>query len=245
MKQFDKGIIDFCLELLYPKRCVACDKVLLKIEKDMGICKECAPKVKLVGGTYCIKCGGPINNPSEEFCNNCKENKHHFDQAKAVFRYTGGMKEAMYRFKYSNRRCYGKFFATHALRNYGSWLKAIDVDAIVPVPMYGPKEKKRGYNQAEVFAKALSKATGIPIADKIVRRERDTVAMKELNSTKRKKNLLKAFIITENVVQFRKVLIVDDIYTTGTTMDEVARVLKSGGVKEVFGMCVCIGECSD
>ena len=108
--------------------------------------------------------------------------------------------------------------------------------------MYGPKEKKRGYNQAEVFAKALSKATGIRIADKIVRRERDTIAMKELNSTKRKKNLLKAFSLQNNVVQFRKVLIVDDIYTTGTTMDEVAKVLKEGGVDEIFGLSVCIGE---
>ena len=245
MNQFIKGIIDSCLELLYPKRCVTCDKVLLKIEKEIGICKACAKKVKLVGNTYCLKCGGPISNSRQEYCNNCKQNKHYYEQAKAIFRYTGGMKNAMYRFKYSNRRCYGKVFATHAVRNYGKWLKAINVDAIVPVPMYKPKERKRGYNQAMVFAKALSQVTGIPVAEGIVRREMDTVAMKQLNGLKRKKNLLKAFILTENVVQFRKVLIVDDIYTTGTTMDEVAKVLKDGGVKEVFGMCVCIGECSD
>ncbi len=76
----------------------------------------------------------------------------------------------------------------------------------------------------------------------IIRRNKDTVAMKQLNALKRKKNLLKAFSLQNNVVQFRKVLIVDDIYTTGTTMDEVAKVLKEGGVDEIFGLSVCIGE---
>lgn len=242
MNQFNKGIIDFCTELLYPKRCVTCDKVLLKIEKEIGFCKECSKKVKLVGPHYCIKCGGPLKNPQEELCNNCKQIKRTFTQGKAIFQYTGDMKTAMYRFKYSNKRCYGKVFARHAINNHGGWLKSLKVDAIVPVPMYEPKKRKRGYNQAEVFARALSDATGIPVAKDVVRRETDTAAMKQLNGLKRKKNLLKAFIAAENVVQFRKVLIVDDIYTTGTTMDEVARVLKDGGVEEIYGLCVCIGE---
>ena len=108
--------------------------------------------------------------------------------------------------------------------------------------MYNKKKKVRGYNQAEVFAKALSQLTGIPVADKIVRREKETVAMKELKGGKRKKNLLKAFKVAENIVQFRKVLIVDDIYTTGTTMDEMAKTLKTGGISEVYGLCICIGK---
>lgn len=237
-----KGIIDFCLELLYPKRCISCDAILSKMEKEVGICRACAPNIKLVGANYCLKCGAPLLEVRDEYCKACKMSHHTFDQNKAVFRYSGGMKNAMYRFKYSNRRCYGKVFAAHALKTYGQWIKDNDFDVIIPVPMYEKKKRMRGYNQAEVLAKQISYLTNIPINNEIVRRESDTAAMKQLNGVKRKKNLLNAFILVKNDVQFRKVLIIDDIYTTGATLDEVAKVLKAGGIKEVFGLCACIGQ---
>ena len=241
MFQLPQTIIDFCVELLYPKRCVACDKVLLNIEKERGFCQACASKVKLVGPDYCLKCGTPIYN-KEELCHNCKIMKHSFEQNKGIFQYTGSMKDGMYRFKYFNRRCYGRIFADHAVKCYGGWLKEMGIEAIVPVPMYKAKERRRGYNQATVFARALGKKINIPVYESIVVRQTDTVAMKQLNQLKRKKNLLKAFTTSKNIVQFRKVLLVDDIYTTGTTLDEVSKALKDGGIKEVYGLCVCIGE---
>ncbi len=242
MKLHIKNIIELMLGVLYPKRCVACDKVLLKIEKDVGFCRTCMKKVRLVGPVFCLKCGAPINDSKVEFCGSCQKVNHIYTQNKGIFRYTGHMRSAMYRFKYSNRRCYGKVFAKYADRYYGNWIRRNGIEAIVPVPMYKGKERRRGYNQATVFARTLGERTGIPVYDKIVRRESDTMAMKQLNGLKRKKNLLNAFSLSKNVVQFRKVLIVDDIYTTGTTMDEVAKALKSGGVEEIFGMSVCIGE---
>ncbi len=242
MNIYIRNIIDFVTGLLYPKRCVACDKVLLKNEKEIGFCKKCIGQIKLTGSSVCFKCGKPLEDDREELCPDCENTKHYFSQAKALYRYTGLMKPAMYRFKYSNRRCYGKVFGAHAVRLQGKWIKENKIEAIVPVPMYKPKERRRGYNQATVFAKALGEQTGLPVLDKVVRRENDTVAMKQLSGAKRKKNLLNAFILGENDVQFRKVLIVDDIYTTGTTMDEVSKTLLNGGVKEIFGLCVCIGQ---
>ena len=109
--------------------------------------------------------------------------------------------------------------------------------------MYKQKMKRRGYNQAEVFATELGKLLGIPVSRDIIRRERDTVAMKQLRGAKRKKNLLNAFKVPENIVQFRKVLVVDDIYTTGTTIDEISKALKGGGITEVYSLCICIGKC--
>ena len=237
-----KRIIDLVIGILYPKRCVACDKVLLKIEKDVGFCRECQPKIKLVGDVTCIKCGTPLGNSQREYCETCSKINHYYNQNKSIYVYTGDMKNAMYRFKYSNRRCYGKVFADHAVKLYGSWIKKNGIEAIIPVPMYKNKERRRGYNQAEVFGKALSKATGVPLKNKIIRRDYDTEVMKQLNSLKRKKNLLNAFSLQKNIVQFRKVLIVDDIYTTGTTMDEVTKVLKEGGTQEIFCMSICIGQ---
>ncbi|SHJ14953.1 ComF family protein [Pseudobutyrivibrio xylanivorans] len=237
-----KGIIAPLLGVLYPKRCVACDKVLLKIEKEMGFCASCSKKVKLVGPVFCMKCGTPLADDRVEYCKDCQGATRAFIQNRAIYQYAGDMKDAMYRFKYGNRRCYAMTFAAHALHYYRNWINEKGIEAIVPVPMYKPKEKRRGYNQAAVFAQALSQVTGIPVAEEIVQRDKDTEAMKQLNALKRKKNLLKAFSLTKNDVQFRKVLLVDDIYTTGTTMDEVAKVLKQGGIDQVYGMCVCIGE---
>ena len=237
-----RSIIAACIGLLYPKRCVACEKVLLKIEKDLGICRECSKKIRLVGQDACMKCGSPISNLIDEYCNNCIKTTHHFKQSKAVFRYEGPMKESMYRFKYNNRRCYGKAYAKQAVNVYGKWIRQKGIQVIVPVPMYRPKEKLRGYNQATVFANELGRLTDIPVVKDLILRNKETEAMKGLGRLKRKKNLLNAFTLAENELQFRKVLVVDDIYTTGTTMDSVAKVLKNGGPTQIYGLCICIGE---
>ncbi len=237
-----KSIIVAITHVLYPKRCVACDKVLLKLEKEIGFCTKCRSKIELVGSDYCLKCGQPIARHNTELCDSCQKKKHNFEQVRAIYKYEGDMKQAIYRFKYGNKRCYARVFAKHAVKYYGEWIRHNNIEAIVPVPMYKPKERRRGYNQATVFAKELSAITGIPVMEDIIRRNTDTVAMKQLIGIKRTKNLLNVFTLTLKDVQFRKVLIVDDIYTTGTTIDEVAKVLKQGGVTDVFGICVCIGQ---
>ncbi len=152
------------------------------------------------------------------------------------------MKLAMYRFKYANRRCYARIFANQALRDYGKWLKDIGVEVIIPVPMFKKKIRSRGYNQAAVFARAMSQVTGLSVDDRAVRRIVDTKPMKELNNMQRRTNLKEAFRLSAKSLPYTKVLVVDDIYTTGATMDQVAAVLKAGGVSEVYGLCVCTGD---
>ena len=233
------------IELLYPPTCPGCDKILSSAEHEVGFCLKCQKKIRLVGRNACMKCGSTVSSDTTEFCQDCRKKTHYFDQAKSVYRYSGAMKPAMYKFKYSNRRCYGRIFASQTVKMYGSWIRKIGVEMIIPIPMYLPKQRKRGYNQAEVYARALSSETGIPVLNEIVRRDCDTAPMKQLNARERVKNLRTAFKLSENVVQFRKVLLVDDIYTTGTTMDTVAELLKTGGIKEVYGLCVCTGEAID
>ncbi|MBR5648387.1 ComF family protein [Pseudobutyrivibrio sp.] len=242
MTRLLKIIINSVVGLLYPKQCMSCGKVLLKIEKELGFCGSCLKGVKLVGDNCCLKCGKPIDDSIMELCDQCQQKNHYFTQNKGVFVYEGPVKKSMYLFKYSNKRSSGKFFASYAVKKYGKWIKNNKIEAIVPVPMYKSKMKRRGYNQAEVFANQLSKLTNIPVVTDVITRNRDTVAMKQLRGAKRKKNLLNAFKVPENIVQFRKVLVVDDIYTTGTTIDEVSKALKGGGITEVYGLCICIGK---
>lgn len=232
----------FIIQLLFPETCPACEKILAKNELEIGFCKKCSKDIKLAAKNCCMRCGQILINSSKEFCPTCEKGRHEFDQGKSLYRYSGPIKMAMYRFKYSNRRCYGRIFARQAKKSYWNWIQRIQPDVIIPVPMYKGKERKRGYNQAECFAKALSYEFDIPVENKIVRRIRDTAPMKQLNGVERVKNLQKAFTIEGNIVKFRKVLLIDDIYTTGSTMDMISKELRASGVDKIYCLTVATGE---
>ena len=169
--------------------------------------------------------------------------KHYYDRARSVFEYTGEMKLVLYRFKYGNSRDYGKFFAKVAKDVLENKLKEWNVQAIIPVPMYKDKEIKRGYNQAEVFGRALSKETGIALDDKCIIRKKSTVPQKKLSNEMRKINLQKAFGVDRKICsEYKTVLLVDDIYTTGSTFDACAKVLKAAGVEKVYCLSVAVGR---
>lgn len=235
--------------LVYPPRCPICDG-LVGIEEHL-IHEKCKEKIYSVGKTVCAHCGKPLISDSREFCYDCtqknkKKNKikksMSFEQGKSLFVYKGEIKHCIYRYKYMNRREYAAFFAGEALRQYADWIRLRKIDAIVAVPMYKKKERKRGYNQAYTFAKELSRQTGIPILKDAIRRTRDTKPLKLLSEEDRIKNLRGSFQIGKNIVQCYQVLVVDDIYTTGSTADTISQLLMKNGVKKVYFMSVCIGQ---
>jgi ComF family protein len=112
---------------------------------------------------------------------------------------------------------------------------------MIPVPLFKKKKIKRGFNQAEVIAAKLSGRLQIPYNAKILCRVKDTEPMKQLDHARRKKNLEKAFKISKNIVKLNKVLLVDDIYTTGSTIDECSTVLLAAGAEEIYFICLSIG----
>ncbi len=211
--------------------------------RKYGICEECETSrtVVPVKGAVCTKCGKPIGR-ADEYCADCKKIKHSYVQGKSVFLYEGNMKKSMYRFKYSNRRAYARFYARAAKRLHGAWIDRIAPDMIVPIPLHDKKLYKRGYNQAESFAKALGDEVGIPVSAKALKRVNDTRPQKYLGRQGRKKNLENAFIIGGTVVKSNCIMLVDDIYTTGSTMDAAAKVLLDAGASRVYMMTVCTGR---
>lgn len=233
------NIIEEIVSLVFPRRCPVCDEVLMA---GKYICEDCRKKLCFIKEPVCKKCGKTLEREQQEYCSDCVRKKHFFVQGKAVFAYQKEMKKSMYRFKYSNKREYADFYAAEAAKLYSGWVKHREIEVIVPIPMYFWKKRRRGYNQAEVFARRLGKQLHIPVTGKIVKRIRNTRPQKELNDVERKENLKKAFKIAPDIVKYRKILLVDDIYTTGSTMDAVAEVLLEAGVKEVYFICVCIGR---
>ncbi len=235
---------ELCLGILFPQRCPVCDGILGPEYIGIGrVHDDCNGKLLPTGDCVCMHCGRPVK-AGQEYCYDCsrKDLTESFEQGKSLFLYRGPVRKTMYRFKYSNKREYALFFAEETWRVYRKWIEQKRIEVIVPVPMYVPKQRRRGYNQAECFAKALSKQSGLPVASGWVERIRDTAPQKELDDIQRKNNLKSAFHCEKNIVQYNRVLLVDDIYTTGSTADAVVEELKKNGVAEVYFLSICIGE---
>lgn len=231
--------MNFFIELLFPRRCPVCDQAV----KPFGqkICRECIDKLKVIEEDYCLKCGKPLLHKEEEFCFDCKKKRHFFEKGRAVFEYKS-ISMSIYRFKYMGRQEYAEYYGEVAGKLLKEELGRMNPDAIIPVPLHSEKRKKRGYNQAHLFAKALSKTVKIPVRDDLVIRQKNTEALKLLNPMERQNNLKKAFKITQNDVKLDTVVIIDDIFTTGNTIDAIASVLLQAGVKRIFFIALAIGN---
>ena len=194
---------EWALDMLYPPRCPFCDKVT---EKSEPICPSCRKKIHLTGDTVCMWCGKPLSDKRTEFCMDCAKHKHHFIQGKAVWVYEKPVPESIYRFKYQNKREYGRAYAKEMAERYGTWIRKRQIQAVVPVPLHKNRKRKRGYNQAEVIAEELGKILGLPVYTDLLTRVRDTMPQKMLNQTERKNNLKKAFKTTKSSVQLQYIL---------------------------------------
>ena len=189
-----------------------------------------------------MKCGKQLETEEQEYCHDCATREHVFDRGVAAFAYSDSMKKSMYAFKYNNRREYAQFYADAIAEKYGDIIKIWGPQVIVPVPLHKARLRKRGYNQAEILAKALSRRLGIPVDAGCLLRIKNTTPQKKLNDRQRCNNINNAFQMTKYSVEYKKILLIDDIYTTGATINECAMVMKKSGVEKVFFATVCIGR---
>lgn len=188
-----------------------------------------------------MKCGKPIIAGDDEYCADCRSTEHVFVRGRALYVYNDMTRGAIARFKYHGRREYADFFGYDISAKLRRFFSVCRPEILVPVPVSEEKRKTRGYNQAELLAGAISLHTGIPVDDSWVIRCRDTKPMKELTRIERMKNLKGAFKKGAHDVKCRNAMIVDDIYTTGSTIDAVGAVLKETGAENVFCVTLAAG----
>lgn len=229
---------DTMLDLLFPRRCVCCDAVLSFGKKEL--CPECKECMVYIREPFCMKCGKQLAD-DREYCEDCMKREHAFIQGSAVFDY-GSVADAMYRFKNQGRREYAEFFGKELYRTKKDWLRMIRPDGLVPVPIHKSRMRKRGYNQAAELARQLSHYTGIPVYEQWIVRVSDTKPLKELNARERQNNLKKAFKIVQNDVKLNTIVVIDDIYTTGSTVDEIARTFHELIPCNVYFLALAIGR---
>lgn len=228
------------IDLVFPRRCPLCGEV--RAYGDKWVCDNCDNELVWIEKPVCLKCGKTISNAEAEYCGDCERIKKSFERCYPVFAYEGAVKDSLYQFKYKNQREYAVFYSDCIMKMYGHELRRLAVDGIVPVPVHSHKKKVRGYNQAELIARELGKRLDISVYGNYLERNTDTNPQKELDDKERMKNLKNAFNISENGVKLSKVLLVDDIYTSGATMEACTSTLLQGGVKEVYCVSVAIGR---
>ena len=147
--------------------------------------------------------------------------------------------------KYKNRREYLDFYSQALVHRYGRWLSFIGADALVPVPVHSTRLRTRGFNQAEELAVRISRLSGIPVCSDFLIRTRKTVAQKNLNAAERLKNLQSAFGISPYYQKSpeavpKTIVLIDDIYTTGSTAEACSRILMAAGAERVHVLTICI-----
>ena len=214
-----------------------CDEIV--DEPGERICAECLGKMKLLTPPWCMRCGRKVQE-GEEYCRDCREKRHAFDRGRALYEYADAA-ASIYRFKYAGRREYAAFFGEEIAEYLGDFIRQVKPDGIVPIPLHRRRYARRGYNQAELLAKETGRRLGIPVYPEMLVRVRNTVPQKKLNPQERQNNLKKAFNIGRNDVKLKVILVFDDIYTTGSTIDEAARALREAGAEKIYFITLACG----
>lgn len=231
------------LELVYPADCAVC-----KGEREPGspsmLCARCRETLRPLPRPFCERCSLPFDGvEGESFrCSHCAEELFSFEQAVCACRLTGVARECVHRFKYNGALWLGPEMAellVAAARERIPWEK---VDCVVPVPLFVARLRERHFNQSEWFARQLVQTLPAALSVGNLWRTRDTETQAFLNATERTENVRGAFAVRRPTVFLgRRVVVLDDVFTTGATTNECARVLRAAGAKSVIVLTVCRG----
>ena len=220
---------DFFLDLLFPKRCVACDK------HGALICGECESRIPVIGTPLCHRCGNEGPNPC--LCIAAADRVWPLDGIRSGFEFKSPIREAILALKFANLRSVGNTLATYlteVMREDG-----LEFDVLTPVPLHKRRLRQRGYNQSEIVAASLGKKMGIDVDIRCLRRV--TYAGPQARAStadERRANVAHAFVCRPGRVEEKRVAVIDDVTTTGATLRACAAALKRGGAAEVWGITV-------
>jgi len=243
VKTFEQNWLDTGLGFFYPEICRFCGTERATA-KEGFVCRRCWSQVRFIRPPFCGRCGLPFpGDITTEFeCANCRGMELHFSSARSAVVARGIVLEAVHRYKYSRELCFEPFLADLLIREAKPALSGGQWDFIVPVPLHSLKEREREFNQAERLARHLSKAVKIPLNTRSLRRVTPTATQTLLTREQRAANMRGAFAVRNNAsLDGARVVLVDDVFTTGATTGACAKVLKSAGADEVCVWTVARG----
>lgn len=229
------------LSLFFPPHCALCGADTVG---GIYLCAKCAGTARRIKEPFCRQCSQPFDgNIDGTFtCSNCRDREFHFDCAVAPYAACDAVREFIHRFKYERQ-----YHLRHQLADWAAAgladdrLRAQPFDAFVPVPLHRARRREREFNQAEVLAELLSRHAAVPVRNAI-ERTRYTTTQTRLDRHERMENLRGAFRVRHpKHVKDRHLILVDDVFTTGSTVEECARVLRAAGAASVRALTVARG----
>ena len=230
------------LDLIYPRACLACDGQVLG--KEGHVCWDCMSALDLISDPFCWLCGDPVEGKVERryTCSSCTRQVPHFDGARSAVRYRDKLPALLQAFKYAQATSLSRDLADLLAGCVRAHFADVSFDAVLAVPLHPRKERSRSYNQSALLADDLSRLLHLSRAHDCIVRQRSTKTQTGLSARKRRNNVKGAFWVNKSEwVEGRRLLLVDDVMTTGATVGECSRVLKEAGVAGVWVVTVARG----
>jgi ComF family protein len=230
------------LDCLYPPGlyCICCGKII-DASRTYMMCNDCIRDMKWIRGRSCTKCGKALGDTDPgDVCYGCRNYDYSFDHGYACAEYGAHEKAVLYELKYASRgdigKTLGEIVYDRMAAEFGENGLKDAYDLVIPIPIFKQRRKTRGFNQAEIIAKSFAERAGIPYSRDVLIRSKETLPMKGLGPSERMANIQGAFAIREELKEKTagaRLLLIDDIYTTGATLSEAARILKDAGASTV------------
>jgi len=231
MLLFLKSLFQFFL----PSQCYCCGRFLQ--EGQQGLCPDCLSAICWIAPPFCTRCGIPFvsQEARSHLCGICSEEHRYFTIGRALGHYEGPLREAIHRWKYEGKTYLTPLFGEWMTKAFLTYWEVNFFDLLIPVPLHPQRLRERGFNQALLLVKELSRRTGIPYQKRVLEKRKSTVPQINLSGVEREKGVKGAFRLSEEeaAVSRKVVLLVDDVYTTGATVNECAKVLLAGGAERV------------
>jgi len=227
------------LDLLFPPptTCAGCGAALARGETLL--CHRCRREIALVSEPCCARCGRPLTHSG--LCARCRQGERAFARAWGAALYRGPLRACLHRFKYGRETRLAPFLGALVLARLEAARGVPDAPLVVPVPLDATRLRERGFNQAELLARQVARAKGWPLAPGLLRRTRATRPQSDLTAAEREANVAGAFAATAGAYG-NEILLVDDIYTTGATVEAASRALRAAGARAVYVATVAVAS---
>jgi ComF family protein len=228
----------FISDIIFPKICFGCQK------EGTYLCQDCQSVLEISETSFCL-CQEPIRLPEPGKCRKCRQNNLNGLYFAVPYRDVLA-KKLIHQFKYEPYvKELSESLASLIINHFQLIQKSFEQEKfiLVPVPLTKKKLKQRGFNQSEEIAKEISKSLKLPLTSGCLFKEKETLSQMSLSAETRRENVKGVFSLKNGeLIKDKKILLVDDVYTTGSTMEECAKILKEAGGKEVWGVAVARGE---
>lgn len=221
------------LDLFLPPTCLLCSESLLSEQTQRHFCAACLGKIQPLTSGACRRCAQPYqSSEANHLCESCLKNPPPFSSVSTAGKYDNSIRNAVHQLKYRNQLLLGRPLGELLATSIHNHLDEFIPDCVIPVPLHTKRLRARGYNQALEIARPIAKKLQAPLEPRLLQRVRNTPQQQGLSARERRQNLRGAFSIN---CEFKadKVLLVDDVMTTGETVRECSRVLLAHGAKEI------------